>query len=252
MLFREQAQNVLAISQLTHAWISGQLLRAWDEPLGEALLLAGEQHDIAWIDWETAPSFDPRTGRPHLFRDVGAAVHAPMWSRGVDRALGGWGGHVALLVSRHGGVIYRRYKDRHRIAEADALAAQRYLEGQATFEAGWSRSLGLDSRTLDKETALIAFADTVSLALCGELKPPITLETPGRNGDPVTMTLAAMPDHAFGFTLSPWPFRENAITVEGEARPLAREGRFADETAMRAWLASPERVIFRAEVRPPR
>ncbi len=136
MLFREQSSHVsLAISQLTHAWISGQILRAWNENLGETVLLAAEQHDVGWMDWETAPSFNPQTGRPHLFRDIGASVHAPMWIEGVQRALNAWGSHVALLISRHGGVIYRRYVDRHRISEADATAAQRFLDTQAPIEA---------------------------------------------------------------------------------------------------------------------
>ena len=109
MLFRSQPSGDLAISQLTHAWISGQILRAWDETLSETVLMAAEQHDIGWIDWETEPTFNTETGRPHLFREIGASAHAPMWARGVERALGAWGTHVALLVSRHGGVIYRRY-----------------------------------------------------------------------------------------------------------------------------------------------
>src|ERR1700674_3733213 len=120
MLFRTQPSGVLAISQLTHAWISGQIRRPWDEPLAEPLLLAIEQHDIGWLDWETNPSFNPQTGRPHLFREIGASVHAPMWTQGIERALGAWGMHVALLISRHGGIIYRRYVDRHRIAAVDA------------------------------------------------------------------------------------------------------------------------------------
>lgn len=251
MLFRDRTSSILAISQLTHAWIAGQILRAWDERLGEALLLAAEQHDLAWIDWETAPSFDPQSGRPHLFRDVGASVHAPMWARGVERALGAWGTHVALLVSRHGGVIYRRFKDRHRTAEADMVAAQHYLDAQAPIEATWSRLLGLEASLLDKETALLALADTISLALCGELKVPLSLEAPDRNGGLAAMQLAERPGRAFDFVLSPWPFLANSLTVEGEARPLPPEGRFSDEAAMRSWLASPERVVFRANLAPP-
>ena len=250
MLFRDQPSGVLAISQLTHAWIAGQILRAWDEPLGEPLLLAGEQHDIAWIDWETAPSFDRESGRPHLFRDVGASVHAPMWAHGVERALGAWGAHVALLVSRHGGVIYRRYRDRHRLAAADAAAAQHYLDSQAPIEAAWARALGLEPSFLDRETALLALADTISLCLCGELKAPLDLETPGRNGGAVMMRLAERPGQSFQFTLSPWPFRAGSLTVEGEARPLPPEGRFPSEAAMRSWLAAPERVGFSATLTP--
>ena len=34
-----------------------------------------------------------------------------------------------------------------------------------------------------KETALLALADTISLALCGELKVPVNVEAPNRQGD---------------------------------------------------------------------
>jgi hypothetical protein len=249
MLFRDDpSHNPLAISQPSHAWISGQLLRAWDERFAEPLLLAAEQHDIGWMDWETAPSFDPHTGRPHRFRDIGAAVHAPMWTKGVERALGAWGSHVALLVSRHGGVIYRRYSDRHRVAEADAVAAQGFLQAQAPIEGLWARTLGLDAATLNRETALIALVDTLSLALCGELKAPLDLEAPDRHGELKTLRLVERPGHPFDFILSPWPFRSDAVTVEGEARPLPAAGRLADEAAMRAWLKAPQRTTFHARL----
>jgi len=250
MLFRHQPSGALAISQLTHAWISGQILRAWDESLSETLLLAAEQHDIGWIDWETEPTFNAETGRPHLFREIGASAHAPMWARGVERALGAWGTHVALLVSRHGGVIYRRYTDRHRAAEADAAAARNYLRTQAPIEAAWSRALALEPAELDKETAFVAFSDTLSLALCGELKTPLDLEAPGQGGDALTLRLAERPGGSFDFVLSPWPFRANELVVEGEARSLPPAGRFSDEDAMKTWLAFPERVTFRARVAP--
>jgi Protein of unknown function (DUF3891) len=250
MLFREQPSGALAISQLTHAWISGQMLRVWNENLCEPLLLAAEQHDIGWMDWETAPSFNPQTGRPHLLRDIGAAIHAPMWTKGVERALGAWGAHVALLISRHGGVIYRRYSGRHRISQADADAAQRFLQTQAPIENAWVRTLGLDAVALNKETMLLALVDTLSLALCGELKTPMDLEAPDRLGELVSMRLRERPDRPFEFALSPWPFRAGVLTVEGEARSLPPEGHLADEVAMRSWLASPERVSFHARLTP--
>jgi hypothetical protein len=87
--------DVLAISQPARAWISGQLLRAWAEPLGEPLLLGAEQHDIGWLDWET---------------------------------------------------------------------------------------LRLDPAAVKKESSRVAFADALSLALCGDLKTPMTLEAPAQNG----------------------------------------------------------------------
>jgi hypothetical protein len=245
MLFRTEPTGVIAISQPAHAWISGQLARAWIEHFNEPLLLAAEQHDLGWIDWETAPTFDPDTGRPHLFRAVGAALHAPMWAKGVERALESWGAHVALLLSRHGGVIYRRYNDRHRLAEADARAAQLFLETQAPKEAAWARQLGLTTEEMDKQSSLIACVDTLSLALCGELKAPLEVQSPLG-----ALRLAENPVGGFAFTLSPWPFRVSRIEIEGEARALPDAGRFPDESAMRVWLEAPERLTFRASLTP--
>jgi Protein of unknown function (DUF3891) len=250
MLFRDQPSGALAISQLTHAWISGQILRAWDGNLSETLLLAAEQHDIGWMDWEAEPTFNAETGRPHLFREIGASAHAPMWTRGVRRAVGAWGTHVALLISRHGGVIYRRYTDRHRVSEADAAAAQNYLNTQAPIETAWSRALGLKAAELETETALLAFSDTLSLALCGELKTPLNLEAPDRDGNALTIRVAERPGRSFDFAVSPWPFRVNELVVEGEARPLLSAGRFSDEGGMKTWLALPERVNFSARLSP--
>ncbi len=248
MLFRNQNSGVIAISQLAHAWISGQLLRAWDEKFSEPLLLAGEQHDLGWIDWEAAPSFDANTGRPHLFRDVGAATHAPMWAKGVERAAAAWGDHVALLVSRHGALIYRRYFFRHQSAPADAEAVQHYLQTQGAKQEAWARRLGLDEAQLTKESGLVAFVDALSLALCGELRAPLDFEAPARDGVIQKLQLIERAQRSFDFALSPWPFRESVLVLEGEGRPLPAAGRFEDEAAMRRWFAGPDRTAFSARL----
>lgn len=255
MLFREHLRvgdteyPALAISQPAHAWVSGQLLRAWATPLQEPLLLAATLHDLGWLDWETAPSFDPGTGRPHLFRDVGTSVHAPMWAHGVERALTAWGMRVALLISRHGSLIYGRYVDRHRISDADAAAVDEYLRTQEPLQAAWTRTLGLDQAAVEHDSGLVALSDTLSLALCGELRTPLDVEAPDPAGNTQRFRLAARRDDVAEFTLAPWPFRGGAVTVACEARPM-RDGRFADEAAMRAWFASPERVTFQAQLTP--
>jgi Protein of unknown function (DUF3891) len=145
-------------------------------------------------------------------------------------------------------VIYRRYTDRHRISEADAAAAQTYLETQAPLEAEWAKMLGLDAAALQKETMLVALSDTLSLAVCGELKTPLEVEAPNASGGTETLTLTERPGHPFDLVLSPWPLRESLLTVEGEARPLPATRRFADEAAMRTWLKSAERTVFRARL----
>ncbi len=240
MMFRHEETRTLAISQPAHAWLSGQLLRRFAEPLPETLLLAAELHDLGLLDWEISPSFDLAAGRPPSFREVGAAIHAPMWTLGVERALAAWGPEIALMISRHGGRIYRRFGLPH-AAPADAAAIHGYLAAQAPREAEWAAACGLDPDELERRSMLIAFADALSLALCGSLRAPAELELPGGS---VRLTEAGPWD----FRLSPWPFRDAAFTLEGEGRPLPEGGRFADEAAMRAWIASPRREVFRARL----
>lgn len=250
MLFREDAEGTIAISQPMHAWISGQLMRALRGEYGEALYLAAEQHDIAWLDWEAAPTFDVATGRPHLFRDIGAFLHAPMWRRGVERAFAAWGPHLALLVSRHGGVIYRRFATRHRGDPADADAAAAYLAEQAPREAGWAQALGLSLADLEYQSGLIAFVDNLSLALCGELKTPLELPLPVWGSAVCRVAVTAKPDAAGEFTLSPWPFARERVDVAGEGWRLPAAGRFADEAAFRAWDKTAARAPFAARLSP--
>jgi hypothetical protein len=171
-----------------------------------------------------------------------------MWRLGVTRALEAWGAHVALLISRHGGLIYTRYVDRHKAAPADAAAADHYLATQAPIEAAWARRLGLNEGALRAESALVAFADALSLALCGDLKAPLELQAPDRGGAMRSVRLTERPGAPFTFTLTPWPLNVEALDFEGEARALPTAGRFADEAEMRAWFSAPERATFRARL----
>jgi hypothetical protein len=243
MLYRAETGRTLAISQPAHAWISGQLMRKLDAPLSEPLLLAGEQHDIGWLDWERAPSFDASAGRPPTFREVGAVVHAPMWTAGVERALSAWGPHVALLISRHGGRIYRRFGLPAATA-VDAEAIQGYLAAQAPREAEWAAAAGLDGAELERQSVLIAFVDALSLAVCGALRLPADLEF--GNAASVRVAEAAPWD----FSLDPWPFRDAAFEIEGQGRRLPSDGVFTDEAAMRAWLKSASWEAISARLTP--
>jgi len=103
---------------------------------------------------------------------------------------------------------------------------------------------------LEHDTALLALADTLSLALCGELKAPLEVEAPERGGRMRTLRLMPDPQDPSAFTISPWPFRVETITVEGEARPLPPTGRFADEGEMRRWLKTPARQAFACVLTP--
>ena len=128
-------------------------------------------------------------------------------------------------------------------AREDAAAIRGYLDAQAPREDEWAAACGLDAATLERQSALIAFVDALSLALCGALMAPATLELPE---GPVRLKEAA----AWDFRLTPWPFAGGDFVIEGQGRPLPPQGRFADEAAMRAWIASPERAPFAARLAP--
>ena len=250
MLFSDHApagaDRVLAISQPEHALVSGQILAAWGRPLDERVVLAAGQHDVAWLDWEVAPTFDAETGRPREFRSIGVAEHAPMWERGVDRALAAWGRRVALLVSRHGSTIYRRFNDRHRSAAgpglvADERAAEDYLARHQQRQDEWMMGLGLGAAEVAHDAELVAFADTLSLILCGALPVSAPLDIAH---NPITLSVEA--DGSFG--LDPWPFSATTLSFEIEARPLPEAGRFSVAEAMRDWLADPARTTLRRDL----
>jgi hypothetical protein len=73
MLLRRDEESVIAIPQPSHAWVSGQMARAWGNrrfaaPTPHAeVCLAAEQHDIGWFGWETRPTLDAETGLPQEF-----------------------------------------------------------------------------------------------------------------------------------------------------------------------------------------
>ena len=252
MLFRELADGSwLAVSQPMHALVSGQMARAWGAPgfarpePFEDIATACAQHDVAWMDWEAAPTFDPATGRPTQFRQVGAKDHAPMWAAGVRRALAAWGPWVGLLVSRHGSRIYAAYQDRHRVSEADTAAAETYQREQGALRADLMARLGVTEAQLEEAAALVAVTDALSLAACGGIA---TLGWSGlaplAGGGEVPLKL----EEGDGvMTVAPWPFAVPEVLLQWTGRRFAPGTRWTEAEAMRRdYAAAPlERVTAR-------
>lgn len=252
MLFRDLPDGSwLAVSQPMHALVSGQMLRAWGatgfakaDPF-EEVATACAQHDVAWLGWEADPTFDPATGRPMQFRQVGARTHAPMWAEGVRRAIAAWGPWVGLLVSRHGSRIYSAYSDRHRTDPADIAAADAYRREQSALQADLTRLVGASPAQVEAASALVAVTDALSLAVCGGIE---TLggagEAPRADGTLVPLAFAEGPE---AMTLSPWPFATAEVRLSWTARRFGPGVRFADAATMRAGLhAAPvERITAR-------
>lgn len=244
MLFRPLPDgSALAISQPAHAWISGQLARAWGgaaagvERLPELFILAAEQHDIGWLKWEAAPTRDPATGRPYDFVALPRDQHTALWSAGVATAATSYGPLVALLVSLHGLAIYALTPDEKRTPE-DLAAVQRFRAEQEAMQARLRPQIAASDAEIADQRAILLALDLMSLVICGAMgrdprrTPPVPLAD-----DTARLALAFPADDWEHLTVDPWPFRSARVTVGCLARRLPPGG-FADAAAMRTALAA--------------
>ena len=141
MLLRPDGDDVIAIGQPAHAWLSGQLARAWGEPFDpwEEVCLAAEQHDVGMAAWDRAPKLNPKTGLPRSFMELELDDHLEIWWRAAPLVLQ-QSRYAALLASMHGTALYER---RNR----DDARVRAFLDGQAELQARLLETLRADPRT---------------------------------------------------------------------------------------------------------
>lgn len=261
MLFRVDGDAVIAIPQPSHAWLSGQLLRAWGNrgfaapSPREEVCLGAEQHDIGWLSWEAAPTLNPGTGRPHGFQELGPATHTRIWTEGVHRALA-FGRYPALLVSLHADTIYGAFFDFDRASPDDAVLVRRFLDGQHRFQRACIEALSANPRyadalsppAIERNRLLVAAVDRLSLeigwGITGEARiPGVPCDDPAGGGRTGLRVRAPGGDPA-ELTVDPWPFSADRVELVCEGRRLP--GRFTDEAAMRRALDEAETVTIPA------
>jgi hypothetical protein len=223
MVLRHDGDAVFAIGQASHAWISGQLARAWAGlgPRREEVCLAAEQHDIGMSDWDRSPTLNPDTGLPHSFMEMPLAVHLDLWTRAPGRLLS-QSAYAALLVSMHGTALYER-------RDPEAPGVREFLDAQRALQEELSAAAGADREELRRHQCLMWTWDFLSLALCLDWAPT-SIDNVPLDGADATLELAA--DGA----LEPWPFGPEAVAVKCEGRRLDRT--FADEREMRTALSA--------------
>jgi hypothetical protein len=232
VLLRRDGDGVLAIGQPAHAWVSGQLARAWgNERFGaveprEEVCLAAEQHDAGMAAWETRPTLNPETGLPRSFMELSLDEHLEIWWSAAPLVLA-QSPYAALLVSMHGTALYER-RDLARLEPADVERVQAFLAGQRALQQELIRALGADAEAVGRNRRLIWTWDSLSLGLLLGWEPFELEAVPTADGEAdITVTDG---------TLDPWPFREPTLTVRCDGRRLA--GPYEDEQAMRAALAA--------------
>jgi hypothetical protein len=234
MLLRQDGDDVIAISQPAHAWLSGQLARAWGfarfappSPY-EAVCFAAEQHDVGWLSWESAPGFDPESGRPQTFMQLRPAIHTTLWREGVQRARM-YGRYPALLVSLHAHTIYSRFFNFEKAEPEDAALVRAFLDEQFTVQQSLLATLRTDPAYADGSTPeavernrlLVAALDWMSLNLCWGVPEATRIpDVPVSGSERIEITLRAGADNGV-IVVDPWPFSAEQVSVQAEGRRTA-------------------------------
>jgi uncharacterized protein DUF3891 len=209
LLRPEPDGSYTAIGQASHAWISGQLARAWgNEEFGqiepwEEVCLGAEQHDVGWAEWDLDPKIDPETGRPHTFISLPLPEKLELWSRAAPKVIS-QSRYAALLVSLHGTALFERWPP-----QGEEALVQRFLDEQHSLQD--KLATGLDPDELRRNQKLVFAWDYISLALCLDWAPANVKEVPNAGNELVTLELTEG-------VLDPWPFRVEELQLKADAR----------------------------------
>jgi hypothetical protein len=242
VLLRPDGDDAIAVTQPAHAWVSGQLARAWGnarfgavEPW-EEVCLGAEQHDVGMTDWELAPTLNPATGLPHSFMEMDLHIHLALWSSAADRVRP-QSRYAALLVSLHGSALYER-RDVSRLDSDAADRVRAFLAGQRELQERLRPPEATDA-DIARNRRLVWTWDSLSLGLLLDWAP-FELRAVPTAEEPVDVAVTEE-------TLDPWPFAAEEVTVRAEARRLA--GRYDDEAAMRSALAHSPVIALERKLR---
>jgi hypothetical protein len=231
MLLCRDGDGLIAVGQPAHAWVSGQLARAWGNPRFGALepreevCLAAEQHDLGMAAWERRPTLNPETGLPRSFMELTLDEHLEIWWSAAPLVVS-QSPYAALLVSMHGTALYER-RDLTRLGAADAAKVEAFLTGQRELQERLRAALQLDPGAVRRNQRLVWTWDSLSLGLLLGWEPFTLAAVPAADGETDI--------EVRGRTLDPWPFAMPAVTLRYDGRRLG--GPYAGEAAMRAALA---------------
>ena len=248
MVLRHDSRGVLAVGQPAHAWLCGQLARAWgNERFGEVhpleeVALGAEQHDVGMAQLDIDPPLDLETGLPRSFLDLELEVHLELWRRGPARLVS-QSLYAALLAAIHGRRLYER-KDLDGAAPARARQIGAFLEHSRGFEHSLLEALRRDPVTEPQATAqliarnsqLIWTWDQLSLALLLDWAPLRLEAVPAGEATELELALGplGMREGVARLSLDPWPFTRPEVRLHCQGRRLTAT--FSSQQELRAGI----------------
>jgi hypothetical protein len=245
VLIRVDDEGALAVGQLSHAWLSGQLARAWGNPRfgvvepREDVALGAEQHDIGWALFDLEPRFNPDTGLPRGFLELTVEEHLEIW-RGAPEHLLSQSLHAALVVSMHGSSLAEL---RARTVPEQAQKLQGIIDEEHSRQEELRARLGLSEAQAERTRRQMWTWDGLSLALCLSWRPFTARDVPAEGG---VLDIELRDREDGTVTLDPWPFATERVQVHCEARRL--DAPYDDEAAMRRGFERAESVTLPFEL----
>jgi hypothetical protein len=236
-------ESAIAISQVAHSWMSGQMAREWgNAEFGtfqphEPLCYAAEQHDIGFFSWERRPRWNPKTGYPFTFEDLPIGEHIEIWKQSIDQ-LRAVSAYAAVMTSFHFSGLCERH--RHKGAEsAEARTAEAFLRDQrceqeellAFIAKDWSARAGCTEEAVSRNRKLIATWDLLSLQLSRNPSRAFEIEDVPSTGGRGGCTLSISPSAFSGrvFHVDPWPFASSPLRLGCEGYLFERPFRSQEE-----------------------
>jgi hypothetical protein len=233
VVLRHDARGVLAIGQPAHAWLCGQIARAWGndrfgavEPL-EEVALGAEQHDAGMARSDLEAVLEPGSGLPQSFMELELDARLEMWRAGPRRLIA-QNRYAALLAAIHGRRLYEGGDEGAPAPKAAAIRA--YVAQSRELEAWLLAALRADPATagyatpelVARNSQLVWTWDILSLSLLLTDWSPRTLEAVPTAGGAVDVWIQAggERDGVALASLDPWPFAAPAVRVHCEGRRL--------------------------------
>jgi len=231
VLVRRDDEGALAVGQLSHSWLSGQLARAWGnerfpapEPR-EEIVLGAEQHDLGWARVDLEPRLSAETGLPRSFIETTVDEHLGIWREAPD-LLVTQSLCAALVVSLHG-----RSLSELRLGGApdeDKPALEQHVEAESSRQGRLRKQLALGQEATRVIQRQMWTWDGLSLALCNGWDTFTARDVPAAGGlVDIELTAGSGGTHL----LAPWPLHDHRVVVRCEARRLAAS--YHDEAVMR-------------------
>ena len=264
MLVRRDHSGVLAIGQPAHAWVCGQLARAWgNQRFGavtalDEVALGAEQHDVGMAQLDLDPPLDRETGLPRSFMDLPLEVHLSLWRAGPSQLVS-QSRYAALLAAIHGRRLYE-LRDLDNTPVGEATRIRDFIDHSRAFEASLLGALRADPATASqaapevvaRNSQLLWTWDLLSLALLLDWVPRTLPDVPTAAGGTIDVALSAVPDRHRTLSLDPWPFTQPSIQVRAEGRRLTRTFSGQDELSCALALAPWETIELALVARPDR